>query len=151
MKQLLLVILLLFFVSYTVDLFFYNSASYKTSKYLKEDIELALHDAGLFLDEQSLSEGYVIFDKTAAYQAFRNSIYSANTQFYKHPLKIVLFEIFDESNTTFPFTYTNHLLKEPKVFTQPTIYVVVETYGVLSLNSQYMKLLREGAYTHHLY
>lgn len=149
MKNILFIILIAGFLVYAQNLLFYNTLSYKTSKLLKEDIELALHDAGLFLDELTLAEGYVVFDAALAEQAFRNSIYSQNTSFYKHPLEIMDFQIFDDSNTTFPYTYDNPQLKETKIFLQPTIYAVVKTKGVFSFQGRYMEVSRDGAYTHH--
>lgn len=130
---------------------------YKTSKYLKEELELALHDAGLFINLGQLSEGKIVFDENLAYQAFVNSIEKNTklnnlqptaTTYYQDAFTVVTFEVFDDSNTTFPFQYVHPTLNYQKTFYGPSIYVVVETYGPRFFQGSKKLLRRDAAFTY---
>lgn len=113
----------------------------KTAKILKDDIELALHDAGLQLDLEFLSNGYIVFSPQAQ-QLFESSFYSYNVSFYKHERELIEFVVFDDSNTTFPITYKDQTIL------YPTILATVKTIGNGAvLGAREIVLVRTGAYT----
>lgn len=97
----------------------YNVDSNKTaSRTLKYAIENATHDASLALNEQQLAQGKLILDPIKARQNFDASLASGlkatksgtstfvptSSSFFNTNIKVVYFKIFDESNTTFPYT-----------------------------------------------
>nr|ADU03090.1 hypothetical protein pBMB0558_00120 [Bacillus thuringiensis serovar chinensis CT-43] len=52
-----------------------NIATYaKSSKYLKEDLEVAVHDASLELKKDELANGKLVFDPIKAKQTFKESL-----------------------------------------------------------------------------
>lgn len=98
----------------------------RSSKYLKEDMEVAVHDASLAIDETALSNGDIIFDKTKAEDNFKQSLES-NRGFSPSDYKILDFEVFDKTNSTFPVQYKPSNLDFSDTFTEPTVFAVVET------------------------
>ncbi|MBL5768431.1 M23 family metallopeptidase [Heyndrickxia sporothermodurans] len=102
------------------------STSARSTKYLKEDLEIAVHDAALFQDQQKLANGEFVFDKNKAEQEFKNS-FKQNTGLTDSEFKIIEFKIFDQSNSTFPVTYKATNVKFEDVFSSPTIVAVIET------------------------
>lgn len=98
----------------------------KSTKFLKEDIEIAVHDASLSIDNVALSNGNIIFDEVRAKENFIKS-FEANTGFKNTDYKIVDFKVFDKSNSTFPVVYEPSNLDFKDTFTQPTVFAVIET------------------------
>lgn len=129
---------------------------YKTSKYLKEEMEIALHDAGLFVNNQELANGKIIYDTTLAYNAFVNSL-ELNTNLsdlqptsntYFNELEVVTFKVFDDSNTTFPYEYVDPTFGHRRTFNGPTIYVIIETYSPRFFAGEPKLIRREASYTY---
>ncbi|HZH60504.1 MAG TPA: hypothetical protein VEY70_13200 [Metabacillus sp.] len=99
----------------------------RSSQYLKEDLEIAVHDASIAsLDLQQLSNGNIVFDPVSAEQVFRES-FELNTGLEQTDYAVVDFKIFDESNSTFPVEYEPSHLDFRDTFTNPTIVAVIET------------------------
>ncbi|WP_202078164.1 hypothetical protein [Caldalkalibacillus salinus] len=130
----------------------------KASRYLKEEVEIALHDAGLQLDEYALAQGDVIYHQQRAYDAFVNSL-EKNTKlnylepsalsFYEDSFEVVVFDILDESNTRFPVEYEHPDYFLSRIYEGPTIIAVVETYGPRYFNGVKQKIRRGASYTYY--
>jgi murein DD-endopeptidase MepM/ murein hydrolase activator NlpD len=107
-----------------------NISTYaRSSKFLKEDLEIALHDAAISpnaIDESKLSNGEFVFDKAEAKQIFQES-FESNTGISSTDYKILKFEAFDDSNSSFPVTYKPSDIKFEDTFDGPTIIAVIET------------------------
>src|SRR5690606_1128236 len=121
------------------------------------EMELALHDAGLQLDQNQLSNGLIVFDQTKAYEVFRQTL-SLNTKTnnlnptdqskFKNEIKIVEFHFFDESNTSFPYVHTFPNGRQ-EIFLKPSIYVVLETVSPLTYgNRTPLTVRRQAAYSY---
>ena len=104
-----------------------------TSSYLKEDIEVGLHDAVLHLDNTELSKGKIVFDQVKAKEVFIAS-FEKNTGLTNRDYFIKEFVFLDQSNSTFPTEYTSIVSTDIITIIDPTILAVVETKS----NSYYM-------------
>jgi len=121
-----------------------------TTRQLKNSLELAIHDASLAIDENQMSQGYIVFDQVQAKQNFDESfLYHLNLQkvndtiyqpssnsFYQNSFEIKLLHYIDDRTPdpnnpgeyiTFPFTYTNATYDIVDVLNGPSIVAVVET------------------------
>jgi hypothetical protein len=136
---------------------FNQVTDYKSSKYLKEEMELGLHDAGLFIKLDRLAEGYVVFDKDLSYNAFVNSIrmntnladlQPTGSSFFEDEFKVLRFEVFDDSNTVFPYTYQDPTYSFQDTFLGPSIFVIIETYGPRYFNGEKRLIRRASSYTY---
>lgn len=96
-----------------------------SGKFLKEDIEIALHDASLALNAEKLANGYVVFDLDRAKSIFHDS-FQRNTGIKEEDYSLLEFEVFDEDNASFPFTYNARNVQFSDTFNDPTIFAVVE-------------------------
>lgn len=120
----------------------YNIDSDKTAtRQIKNALELAVHDAALALDESQLSQGKIVFDQEQALENFKNSLnYTLDftsssgyyyepksTSFYKEDLYIDHIEFIDDTNATFPFTYTNADYDIIDTLNGPSIVAVLAT------------------------
>ncbi|MFE5798154.1 hypothetical protein ACFQ8C_37050, partial [Streptomyces sp. NPDC056503] len=98
----------------------------RSSKYLKEDIEVAAHDAALQIDPEEMSNGDFVIDKDKAKEAFNNT-FQKNTGMVAGDYKILTFEIFDDSNSTFPLKYKHPTYDVEDIFLGPSVFAIVET------------------------
>lgn len=140
------------------------TADADASKYLKEDMDLAVHDAGLFIKPDQLANGKIVFDQTKAYDAFLQSLEKNaklkianpgahtltpnNSSFFQNTLKVKSFTVIDDSNASFPYTYSypfNHL---KLLLSGPTIIAVVETYGPRYFSGKKNVVIRTASYTY---
>ncbi|EJQ01717.1 M23 family metallopeptidase [Bacillus cereus] len=105
-----------------------NIATYaKSSKYLKEDLEVAVHDASLELKKDELANGKLVFDPLKAKQTFKESL-KDNTGFQEgKDYKILEFQVLDQSNSKFPVKYKANTLKFQDTFQNPTLVAIIET------------------------
>ncbi|HET7628051.1 MAG TPA: hypothetical protein VFK44_06630 [Bacillales bacterium] len=137
------------------------------SKYLKEDLEIAVHDAAMCIDYRKLAEGIIIFDKKRAKQAFLDSL-AANSHmkpvhassldmhpkpgsFFQDAFKVVTFDIIDDSHPDvdgFPYSYHHPLYDMDIVYDGPTIVAVVETYGPRYFSGEKSVIRRAASYSY---
>ncbi|MCA1064434.1 peptidase M23 [Rossellomorea aquimaris] len=104
---------------------------------LKNAVEIAVHDASLALDEAQLRDGKLVFDQVQARQNFRDGLMSYMdldsaltpnpTSFYQDEVVLEYIEFVDDSNATFPMTYTNPTYNIVDTLNGPSIIVVVTT------------------------
>lgn len=136
------------------------------SKYLKEDLELAVHDAGMCLDKSQLANGKIVFDQKMAYNAFVKSlevnahlkmvspglknIDPTNRSFFQNAFKVVTFKVIDDSNADFPYTYHHPLYDLDMRYDGPTIVAVIETYGPRYFSGRKRLIRRAASYTYKL-
>lgn len=113
--------LLILLFSFIITMQFNLDADKTATRQIKNALELATHDAGLAIDVTSLSQGKVIFNQSLAIDQLQKSletnldikseagyVYTPNsTSFYQKDLYIVHLEFRDDSNTIFPYTYSN--------------------------------------------
>ncbi|MFD1609811.1 M23 family metallopeptidase [Oceanobacillus luteolus] len=85
-----------------------NISTYsKQSKFLKEDLEVAVHDASLKIDKEALSNGYIVFDQTAALETFEETL-EINTGLREgEDYTITAFEFFDHDTQTSGYACEN--------------------------------------------
>lgn len=120
----------------------------RSISYLKEDIEIALHDASLQIDTNELAEGRIVFDEVRARQVFRES-FELNTGFSHSDYEILDFQMFDHSNTTFPVYYQSTHTDFQDIFFHPTIVAVVKTQtGKYFYTSDSRNLIRVASYSY---
>lgn len=98
----------------------------RSTKFLKEDIEIAVHDASLAIDEIALSNGQIVFDEAKAKDNFIAS-FESNTGFSSSDYKILDFKVFDNTNSTFPVEYSPTNINFTDTFSDPTVFAVVES------------------------
>lgn len=104
-----------------------NTTTYaRASHFTKEDLEMAVHDAALQTDNDSLGDGKIVIDQKKAEEAFKNCL-EKNTGMKEGDYKIIDFVIYDDSNTTFPVTYNSSKTHFTDTFYSPTVLVVLET------------------------
>lgn len=123
----------------------------RTSQYLKEDIEIAVHDASLQIDNEQLANGTLIFDHDKAYETFIES-FELNTGLTNNKdYKIVEFTALDHSNTTFPIDYESNSSSFEDTFFYPTIIAVIETDTKMYFYTEQTEpVLRVASYSYQL-
>lgn len=95
--------------------------------YLKEDLEVAAHDAALDIVESELASGRIVFDQSKAMTTFRNS-FERNSNLSSGDYEIVEMHFLDHSTTaTFPHRFEASNVGFSDVITAPTIMAFIET------------------------
>src|SRR5690606_24922933 len=82
----------------------------RTTKYIKEDLEIAVHDASLMIDKEQYAEGRIVFDETKSLDAFKDSL-RVNSKLEEGDYRILDFKRYDHSNTTFPTTFKSDVVE----------------------------------------
>lgn len=98
----------------------------RSVKYLKEDLEIAVHDASLSIDEDKLSEGLFVIDEEEALNNFKESL-RRNTSLTDEDYEITLFKVFDQGNTTFPYEFTDTETGYSEIILYPTVIAIIKT------------------------
>lgn len=123
----------------------------RSSKYLKEDIEIAVHDASISpdsIDQVQLAQGNLVFKRDEALQTFKESL-ERNTGLTEEDYEIIEFTVLDDSNTTFPVNFTSSVVEFSDTFEGATIFAVVKTqtdkyfYG-----TEVRDIIRHSSYTY---
>jgi len=104
---------------------------------LKDANNFAAHDAALQIDDDEKSRGRLIIDDTLARAVFEDSLQrnlGLDGSFNPRPgspvlseVRILHFEVFDESNATFPFFYQNPTYRIAQWIYGPSVISVIET------------------------
>lgn len=138
--------LLVLGVTITVMIFSINIQTYSMqSKFLKEDLEVAIHDASLQVDKESLSNGYIVFDQDSAKQVFMDTMKKNTGLTEGEDYTVVEWEFFDHDthNTGFAceqssnpiYEYSSSKVDASYTVTCPTILAIIkhtsENYFVL--------------------
>lgn len=99
----------------------------QTLHYLKEDLEIAAHDAALDIVESELASGRIVFDQVRAMTTFRESL-EKNSQLSSSDYEIVEMHFLDHSTvSSFPHTFTATGVGFTDLFNSPTIVAFVKT------------------------
>ncbi|AQQ55356.1 M23 family metallopeptidase [Planococcus lenghuensis] len=99
----------------------------QTLHYLKEDLEIAVHDAALEVDASEFSNQRIVFDQARAMTTLRTS-FEANSRLSSTEYEIVDVQFFDHSTVpAFPVTYTAAGTTFDDVFTGPTVVALIKT------------------------
>lgn len=98
----------------------------QTFHYLKEDLEVAVHDAALELNETELSKGNIVFDQNKAKQTIVES-FERNSEIDtgKYTLEEIIF-LDDSTVDSFPVTYTSSDGNYKDTFKAATIVAVIK-------------------------
>lgn len=104
------------------DITTYNS----TASNLKEDLDLAVHDASIQVDEDFLSQGVVKIQAEKAEETFR-STFEENSGLDEGDYDIVDFKVFDQTNANFPVNYSPSSTQFTETYQSPTVVAVVDT------------------------
>lgn len=127
----------------------------KISQHLQGELELALHDAGLQIDEAYLGKGYVVFDKTLAEAHFRETL-QRNLKLdhklytYLPELEILDFDVIDHRSTDqFPayFTITEYGLTWE--VNSPTIIAIIKVELPRTLWGLNRQVIRMSTYSYY--
>lgn len=103
------------------------SSQAQTLHYLKEDLEVAVHDAALELEPTSLAEGKVVFDQIKARATFITS-FERNSKLTDSDYTILEMVFLDNQTVTeFPTQFTSSIEGKSVSFGSPTVIVFVET------------------------
>lgn len=99
----------------------------QTLHYLKEDLEIAVHDAALEISEEELASGKIVFDQSKAMTTFRNS-FEKNSRLTSTDYEIVEVHFFDESTvSSFPHEFTSVKADFKESIVSPTVVALVKT------------------------
>lgn len=102
------------------------STKAQTLHYLKEDLEVAAHDATLEVLETELAKGKLVFDQTEARNTFRES-FEKNSRLTSNDYTLIDLIFLDHSTVpSFPTTYISSDTDFSDVFTAPTIIGLVQ-------------------------
>lgn len=131
-----------------------NISTYaRSSKFLKEDLENALHDAAISpssIEQAKLSSGELVFIQENAKRVFKES-FESNTGMNSDDYTILTFEVLDDANSTFPQNYSPSNIKFQDVFEGPTIVAVIETdRNKYFLGTEKQVIRRLASYTYKL-
>lgn len=121
----------------------------QTLHYLKEDLEIALHDAALQINANELGLGRIVFDQEKAIETFHES-FQKNTGLSKDDYELVEIEFIDHSNTTsYPVEYKANLVNFSDVFTAPTVVAFVRTkQDAYFENAKEKEFIQVASYTY---
>lgn len=123
------------------------STKANTTQFLKEDLEVAVHNAALKLDDEQLAQGRIVFDEIEALNTFKKS-FEKNSKLTTSDYKIKEFVLLDQSNTTFPYDYESTTTGFRDRFNSPSIIAIVETKSdSYYSNSSKDKVIRAASYT----
>ena len=99
----------------------------QTLHYLKEDLEIAVHDAALEVDTSEFAKQRIVFDQPRAMTTLRNS-FEKNSQLTSLDYEIIDVKFFDHSTvSTFPVTYSASGTSFDDIFNSPTVVALVRT------------------------
>lgn len=102
------------------------SAQAQTLHYLKEDLEVAVHDATLELDKTELSKGRLVFNQEKALNTLRES-FERNSKLSPEDYELVDIIYYDDSTVdSFPVTYTSSNGRFSDTFNAATIVAVIK-------------------------
>ena len=118
------VVVLLAVISLTVSSNLSTAA--RTMHYLKEDIEVAVHDASMQVSDEHLADGQIVFEEEKAERTFRES-FELNTGLEANDYELVEFKVMDHTTNTFPVEYKSTEIDFEDTFLYPTILAIVQT------------------------
>lgn len=99
----------------------------QTLHYLKEDLEVAVHDAALEIVEDELASGKIVFDQTKAMTTFRKS-FEQNSRLTSADYEIVEVHFFDENTvSSFPQEFKSTYVSFTENIISPTVIALVKT------------------------
>ena len=141
------IILMIFVVAFAISGMVMNlklTSFSNSGKYLKEDLEIAVHNAALAIDQIELSNGVLVFDQKKARELFDSS-FQKNTGFKKSDYKVIEFKAFDESNSKLPLKYEASTVNFKDTFNNPTVVAVVEVKAEAYLGANQDATVRKAA------
>ncbi|GLO68269.1 MULTISPECIES: M23 family metallopeptidase [Oceanobacillus] len=95
-------------VSITMMILTINASSHASqSKFLKEDLEVAAHDASLQLDVEALSNGYIIFNQEKAREVFEETLERNTGLSEGEDYSFIEWEVFDHDTNPSGFACEN--------------------------------------------
>lgn len=114
-----------------------NQAWDEQRQLLKAAGNLATHDAVQMAVRDPLNEGKLVIDRAAAYQRFLRTLGSnlglsdslsplPGSPIF-HQVRIIDFEIIDETMVTFPYLYNNPTYRIAKELRGPAVVAILET------------------------
>jgi hypothetical protein len=110
-----------------------------STRYLKDSLELAVHDAAMVLDTTQFGKGDIVFDQDLSMFTLRqtleqnlkldHSLQPTNDSFFQDDVKIVYTEFIDNSTFSgiYPLNYSNPTYDILETITGPSMVVVLET------------------------
>lgn len=119
-------------------------------KYLKEDLEVAVHDAALQIDVMAMSEGHIVFEQDKALEVFKET-FERNTNLTSNDYNIVEVAYIDDTTvSSFPHTYESPNYDFKDTFFYPTMLVIVETetQKFFRMSNQEQIIRRVASYTY---
>lgn len=96
-----------------------------TLHFMKEDLEIAVHDAALQTDTEEMRKGKIVFHQDVAIDTFHQS-FQRNSRLLPDQYELKEVRFYD-SSTTFPVTYQSSVSDFSDVFFSPTIVAIIET------------------------
>lgn len=125
------------------------SSKAQTLHFLKEDLEIATHDAALEIDEDELASGRIIFDQEKAMTSLRNS-FERNSLLSDEDYEIVEVRFFDEETVpSFPYEFHAEQLQYSEVINSPTLIAFVEAkQNAYYANNSSKSFMQVASYTY---
>lgn len=158
--------LFVFSVAFVLMILSINLSTYASeSKILKEDLEVAVHDAGLQVDKQALSNGYIVFDKEKAKETFKETIELNTGMVEGEDYSLIEWLFFDhsthpsgfacENNGAAPIEFSSGVVDASFTISCPTIVAIVkhtsDNYLYLAGDSRDGKdIIKSAAYSYEL-
>lgn len=96
-----------------------------TLHFLKEDLEVAVHDAALQTNNDEMRNGKIVFDQPLAIDTLQQS-FQKNSKLSSDQYTLKEIRFYD-SSTTFPVTFQSSVSDFSDVFFSPTIVAIIET------------------------
>ena len=96
-----------------------------TLHFLKEDLEIAVHDAALQTNRDEMRSGRIVFDQELAIDTLHRS-FQKNSALSQNQYELKEIRFYD-SSTTFPVTYQSTVSDFSDVFFSPTIVAILES------------------------
>ncbi|MEK6190601.1 MAG: M23 family metallopeptidase [Carnobacterium alterfunditum] len=101
------------------------SSHAQTLHYFKEDLEVAVHDAALELNETELSRGNLVFDQEKARETLLES-FGEISKLEPTSYELIDIVFIDDSNSVFPVRHNNGTVNFTDTFEEATIVAVVK-------------------------
>ena len=115
-----------------------------SNHYIKNYLDLAVHDAAIAIVEEELSKGYIVFDQEQAEKNFKQSLMHhlnlnenlspQEHSFFQDQIDVKLLEFYDDQTVdprtgdlmTFPYVYENAEYEIIEVLNGPSVVAVIE-------------------------
>ncbi|WP_368502671.1 hypothetical protein AB3N04_00825 (plasmid) [Alkalihalophilus sp. As8PL] len=119
----------------------------RSAKYIKEDMEIAVHDAALQLNTAELAQGQIVFNEGKALDTFHET-FQLNSGMNEGDYEVIEFIVMDDSNSIFPEIYVHPVYGFEDIVMGPSVIALVESSSDQYFKTRSNTIRRVASYTY---